>query len=85
MGFMFLNCNKRVPFSGWITLTFLLNHTKTNMATNSPKWDQEMATLTTVGAIQGNTQTSASQGQGLHVEKHKPKAGFRAKYKIVHM
>lgn len=55
------------------------------MATNSPKRDQEMATLTTVGAIQGNTQTSASQGQGLHMEKHKPKAGFRAKYKIVHM
>lgn len=55
------------------------------MPTNSPKPNQEMATLTTVDAIQGDTQTSASQGQGLHMEKRKPKAGFRANFKIAHM
>lgn len=55
------------------------------MPTNSPKLNQEMATLTIVDAIQGDTQTSASQGQGLHTEKLKPKAGFRANFKTAHM
>lgn len=55
------------------------------MPTNSPKPNQEMATLTIVDAIQGDTQTSASQGQGLHMEKRNPKVGFRANFKIAHM
>lgn len=66
-------------------MTFLLNRTKTNMPTNSLKPNQETAALTIVDAIQGNTQTTASQGQGLHMEKGKPKAGFRANFKIAHM
>lgn len=55
------------------------------MLTNSPKLNQEMATLTIVDAIQGDTQTSAPQSQGLRMEKLKPKAGFRANFKIAHM
>lgn len=55
------------------------------MPTNSPKLNQEMATLTIVDAIQGDTQTSSSQGQGLHMEKGKPKGGFGANFKIAHM
>lgn len=81
----FLSFNKRASFSGWITLTFFLNHTKTNMPTNSPKPNQVMATLTIIDTIECNTQTRASQGQGLHMEKRKPKAGLRANFKIAHM
>lgn len=81
----FLNFNKKASFSGWITLTFFLNHTKTNMPTNFPKPNQVMATLTIIDAIQRDTQTRASQGQGLHMEKCEPKAGFRANFKIAHM
>lgn len=78
----FLNFNKRATFSGWITLTFFLNHTKINRPTNSPK---PMATPTIIYAIQHDTQTRASQGQGLHIEKREPKAGYRANFKIAHM
>lgn len=55
------------------------------MPTNSPKPNQLMAALTIIDAIQCDTLTPASQGQGLHMEKCKPKAGFRANFKIAHM
>jgi len=81
----FLNFNKRASFSGCITLTFFLSCTKTNMPTTSPKSNQVTATLTIIDAIQRNTKTRVSQGQGLHMEKCEPKAGFRANFKIAHM
>lgn len=80
-----LNFNKRASFSGWITLTFFPNYTETNMPTNSHKPNQVTATLTIIDAIQRNTQTWTSQGQGLHMEKCEPTAGFRANFKIAHM
>lgn len=40
----FLTFAKRASFPAWITLTFFLNHTKTNKPVNSPKPNQVMAT-----------------------------------------